>query len=195
MRATDEDYLFIQQGLLPEGAAWPRDPDATLTQMLDAFSAEYARIHNRAVDLIALEADAKRMSETLPEWEEMLGPDACLAAATIDERRAAVVARLTARGGQSRQFFVDVAAALGFEVTISEYRRHTCEMTCEDPICEEPWNFVWQVNAPETTIVESTCESTCETPLRSWGNTILECLISTRKPAHTRVLFRYGEGD
>ena len=42
------------------------------------------------------------------------------------------------------------------------------------------------------TIAEATCESDCETPLRWWGNTLLECAIRSRAPAHTIVQFGYG---
>ena len=55
------------------------------------------------------------------------------------------------------------------------------------------WQFVWQVNAPEASIVEFDAgRSSAGEPLRSWGNELLECVINRLKPAHTYVLFAYG---
>jgi uncharacterized protein YmfQ (DUF2313 family) len=77
-------------------------------------------------------------------------------------------------------------------VTITEYQPHTCEHDCEYPVYDDPWAYAWQVNALLDTIRESTCESSCEDPLRSWGNTALECAIARLKPGHTTVLFAYN---
>ena len=43
MRATSDDYLRVLQALLPPGAAWPRDPDATLTKVLAAWADDLAQ--------------------------------------------------------------------------------------------------------------------------------------------------------
>ncbi len=194
MRATTADYLHMLQQLLPIGAAWPREAEATLTQLLTAFADSLARTHNRAMDLLE-ESDPRAATEMLSDWETTTGlPDACAdAATTMQERRAAVLAKLTSRGGQSRQFFIDLAKTLGFDGTITEFKAFTCETACEDPCCDEPWRFAWRINAPETTIHDVSCEEPCEDPIRFWGNDLLECAVSRLKPAHTHVLFGYGE--
>lgn len=193
-RAPAELYRQMLAALLPPGAAWPRDPDTNLGRLLEAMAQELARLHNRQVDLIE-EDDPRTASELLGAWETEVGlPDLCLGAegVTVQERRAAVHAKLTSRGGQSRAYFIGLARSLGYAVTIHEYRRHTCEMSCEDPVCDEPWQFAWQVNAPEVTVRELTCEDHCDTPIRWWGNALLECAVRHRAPAHARVFFRYG---
>jgi len=196
MRATSADYLHILQQLLPEGTAWPRDPAATLTRLLNAMADSLGRAHNRAVDLLA-ESDPRVATEMLTDWERVLGlPDDCTAALTLllQERRDAAHAKLTSRGGQSRQFFIDLAAALGFTVTITEFRPFRVGIsTVGDPVCSEDWRFHWQVNAPATTIRSfRTGSSTVGEPLRSWGNELLECALSQRKPAHTSNSYAYG---
>jgi len=132
----------------------------------------------------------------LADWERVLGlPDTCAGGygQTQAERIAAALSKIRQRGGQSRAYFIGVAKALGFEITIEEHAVYTCESPCDQPICEEPWRFVWTVRAPAATIRESTCESGCAGPLASWGNAQLECVINRLKLAHTFVIFAYGE--
>jgi len=195
MRVTSADYLHQLQQLLPVGAAWPRDMEATLTRLLTAYADSLARAHNRTLDMID-EADPRIATERLVDWETTAGlPDACGASSTtLQERRAALLAKLTGRGGQSRQFFVDLAKTLGFDVTITEFRPfRTGVSACGDPLCSEVWKFVWRVNAPATTVVAfRTGASATGEPLRKWGNGLLECAINAKRPAHTAVHFAYG---
>lgn len=193
MHATTDDYVHVLQQLLPPGAAWPRDPDAVLTQLLTGFAEGFKDCHNRAVDLLA-ESDPRQALEMLPDYERVLGPETCIEGGlvTLAERRAWAHARWVSQGGQSRAFFIALAEALGYTITITEYRAFTCEDTCEDPIYDEPWHFAWTVNAPETTIRDFTCDSGCDEPLRNWGNELLECAINRAKPTHTVCHFSYG---
>ena len=193
MKSNAAEYTHLLQQLLPPGAAWPRESAATLTKLLTGFADGLARAHNRGIDLLD-ETDPRVVNEMLADWERAYGlPTACLAGIdqTAVERRLTLHAHVTSRGGQSRAFFISMAAVLGYEITISEFRPFTCESTCEDPICDELWRFVWTVNAPENTILEFTCDSGCNDPLRTWGNERLECEINRRKPAHTLCHFAY----
>lgn len=195
MRANADQYVRQQQSLLPPGAAWSRDPGSTLTAVLRIFADTWARLHNRALDMLE-EADPRTTLEILSEWERVAGlPDPCFGTEqTIQERRAALVSKLTARGGQSRDYFIQVARALGYEVTTTEYRPFRADLSsAEDPCCDDEWWFVLQINAPETTIREFAADiSFAEEPLRKWGNEPLECTIQRYAPAHTIVKFTYG---
>jgi uncharacterized protein YmfQ (DUF2313 family) len=111
---------------------------------------------------------------------------------TLQQRRNALVAQLTGIGDQSRQYFIDLAASAGFTITITEFRPFTVGSRVNDPIYNEIWRFAWQVNAPQTTVEWFTVTSGVNEGLRSWGNQLLECLISRLKPAHTKVLFAYS---
>ena len=114
MGLTADAYLGQVQALLPPGLAWTREQDAVLTLLLQGLAEELARVDGRADDLVD-EADPRTALELLQEWEAVCGyPDECLeSGATPQERRAAVVARLTARGGQSRAYFIALAAVPG----------------------------------------------------------------------------------
>lgn len=195
MGMTATDYLRQLLVLLPPGPAWPRSDDALLTRLLGALAAELARVDGRAQRLVE-EADPRTVAELFVDWERVAGlPDACAQAfggeQTLAQRRAALVGRLTTLGGQSPAYFIGLAAALGYAITITEFRVHTVNDDVEYPLIDESWTFAWQVNAALSTLTEITVESTVEDPIAAWGNSLLECVINRLKPAHTTVLFSY----
>jgi len=198
MGLTATDYLAQLQALLPQGPAWPRDADAELTRLLAAWADEMARIDARAADLVE-EADPRTTAELLADWERVAGlPDACVealaGAQTTAQRRAALVGKLTTIGGQSAAYYIALAASLGYAITVTEFRPFRAGQSCAgDALTNDEWIFAWQVNAPETTIVDFAAGRSCAgDPLRAWGNELLECVITRLKPAHTHVLFAYG---
>ena len=195
MAMTGDQYLSMLQALLPSGMAWPRDPDAVLTNLLRAWSDEFAREGARIDDLLN-ESIPVNVRELLTDWERVLAlPDSCTAALnlSIDQRRAAVGTKITSVGGQSRQFFIDLAASLGFPgATIDEFRPMTCNDTCNDAIFSLDDRYVWRINIPSSggTFIAS-CNSDCNSALASWGNTLLECAITNLKAADTDINFAY----
>lgn len=195
MAGTVAGYIELLAALLPHGVAWRSEDGSTMDDLIGAMAEEFARVDGRADDLHD-EADPRTTVELLADWERIAGlPDTCLAGATqtMQERRAALVGRLTARGGQSRQFFIDLAASLGYTVTITEFRPFRAGIsTAGDALTNGDWIFAWRVNAPETTIVSFRAGlSAAGEPLRTWGSTRLECAIERLAPAHTIVLFGY----
>lgn len=192
MALTTNDYLQQLRGLLPPGPAWPRDAESLLTEILTAFAQEFARIDQRIEKLLD-EADPRTTLELLPDWERVAGlPDVCTGPLdSVAARRDALIARLTSLGDQSRQYFIDLAAALGYTITITEFRPFTVGSAVNDPLCSEEWRFAWQVNAEQDTVRKFTVTSGVDEAFASWGNTLLECAISRLKPAHTLVQFAY----
>lgn len=188
-------YLAQLQALLPQGAAWPRDADATLTQLLAALAEELARVDLRADDLLN-EADPRTTYELLADWERVAGlPDPCTPAdASTEERRLSLVQRLTMLGGASAAYFIALAAALGYPgATVTEFRPFTCVSNCNDFLNPAPaWTHLWQLNLPASRITPMTCASPCNASLRTWGDSTLECVVNRLKPAHTDVIFTYG---
>ncbi|WP_244933763.1 putative phage tail protein [Pandoraea apista] len=100
---------------MPRGAVWPRDPDALQTKVIRGLSSIYAQNTARANNLL-IDSFPGTAFELLPEWEKTLGlPDPCAGVApTIEARRAQVVARLAAVGGQSVAYFIQLATNLGY---------------------------------------------------------------------------------
>lgn len=195
---TAEDYAQVMADLLPWGWAWARDPGSVLMLTLTGLAAEFARIHGRDCDLLA-ESYPGTALETLTDWERICGlPDPCTGElGTIQERRMAILAKLAARGGQSRQYYIDVALAVGFVITIEEFdafrvgRNRTGQA-----LYGEGWTFYWRVTSWEQNqkiIAFRTGQSATRERLRSWGNDMLECLIRAIMPAHTVVMFAYQQ--
>lgn len=189
-------YLDLLKALLPVGAAFPRDDDTKMHDLLHGMADELARLDGRGVDLLR-EILPSTTVELLTDWERVAGlPDRCNGELeeTLQGRRATLLSKLSSGGGQSPQYFIDVAAALGFEITITEFRPFRAGWSSAgDPLTNGDWVFYWRVNAPEETIVSFRAGlSRAGEPLRSWGNELLECKINTLKPAHTIVLFAYG---
>ncbi len=188
-------YLGLLQNLLPAGIAWTREKDSVLTALLEGLAVEPARVDDRALDLID-EADPRTTFELLTDWEQTCGlPDECTEAAeTLQQRREAVVGKLTAIGGQTAEYFIEVAAQIGYLVTIDEFRPFRAgSSTAGDPLTNGDWQFTWRVNAPEvTTWPFKVGQSTVGEPLRKWGNEKLECAINRLRPAHTHVIYAYG---
>lgn len=177
MAMTSDDYLAQLQALLPPGVALPHHPDATFVKLLHAVADGIARIDVRSEDLID-EGDPRTAFEMLTDWERVAGlPDLCMSGVeqTTEQRRNALVAKLTKKGGASRQFFIDVAAALGIAVTISE----------------DPPNYTWTVHAPQTISTERRYGGAFNERYLEFGNALLECVINKLKPAHTTALFAY----
>lgn len=193
MALTTEDYLQQLKSLLPQGPAWPREPDAFITKLLTSFAEEFSRVDFRIDDLLN-EADPRTTNELLTDWERVTGlPDGCTGPLTsISERRDAVVSRLIAEGGQNASYYIAIAAKLGYTITITEEKVHTCLSSCADPINGLPWRYVWNVNASvANTVRYLNVGDGVSSPLATWGNALLECTINRLKPAHTLVRFIY----
>ena len=194
---ADADLYRMQlQALLPQGAAWPRDGDAVLTALL---AEELARVDARALKLIE-EADPRTADELLEDWERVTGlPDPCTEglANTLQERRAAVVAKLTLRGGQSIAFFLAVAESLGYDgVSVEEFRPFVCGLSelGVDPLAGgEDVRFVWRVRVPGPRATSFRCgESECGERLTDIDRAEdLECVLQRLKPAHTDLQLSY----
>lgn len=197
MAMTAEAYGLQLSQLLPPGVAWSQDPESNLQRLLLALGDSLARAHRRNDDLFR-ETDPRQTYELLDRWEAALGlPDACSlkGSQTVAERAQAVVAKLISAGGQSRAYFIALAAALGYsDVTVTEYqaRRHG-RARMGEPYGGEDWEEVWQLNLPELQISSRRYDrSALGEPYRIWGDTRLECIVSRDKPAGSIVLFSYG---
>ncbi len=175
-------YREMMKRLLPFGKAWTRDALSTVHQLLDGLSVEFARIHERAEDLLA-EMEPSGTVELLPEWESAWGlPNQCTGAlSTLDERWAALLAKMIHVGQQTPGFFVRVAATLGYTITIDEH------------VDGNP--YVWRIVSTIATnpIYARAGTARAGDPIRTWGGGMLECAMRALNPAHLEVLFSYNE--
>jgi len=188
------NFLAAIQSLLPQGAVWPRDPDAIQTKTLSGLAPSYERNTARA-NYLLVDAFPATTFELLTEWESTLGlPDPCAGPApSIQARRAQVVARFANSGGQSAQYFAQFAQNLGYQITVQNFApARAGQSVCGDPCNGVDWAFAWAVNVPLSTVTQARAgQAVAGDPLASWGNAVLECEIKALKPAHSTVMFQY----
>ena len=179
--------------LLPRGRAWPQDLSSLQASVMAALSAVYERSTADANQLLA-EAFPATTIQLLQEWEASLGlPDPCDGTnPTLQARRDHVVARLSGPSGQSVPFIISFAAALGFQITVSEFTSFQFGQQFGSLMNGDSWAFVWQANAPLVTKNEFTFgTSGFGESFASWGNAALECELQKISPAHSKVIFSY----
>lgn len=194
MGMTAAEYRLQLQALLPTGPAWRRDTEADITRTLDALAAELARIDARAEALME-EADPRTTSELLSDWERIAAlPSSCVTVEqTIEERRAALVAKLTLLGGQSPDFFIDLAAGLGSVITVKECRPFRAgKSRAGDPCYSTLARFLWHIHHPDVIITHFKAGSKAGDPVdKITGPNGLWC-VGRFAPAHTTVYFGSG---
>lgn len=186
------DYRRLLGQLLPLGPAW--SVTGTLGALLEALASGFAGVDARCFDLFR-EVDPRTTAELLVEWERVAGlPEDCVTGPqTVEERRTALVARVTGTGGQSKRFFLELASRLGYTVTIDEFFSEAAAIAAGIPYTGDGWAYTWRVNAQANTVREFRVGSgAVGERLRTWGDEVLECVFNHLKPAHTIVLFGYS---
>jgi uncharacterized protein YmfQ (DUF2313 family) len=190
------NYLRLLQSLLPKGKAWTRHEDSRLKQVLEGEAEEFARIDIRSVDLIR-ERDTRKTLELITEHEADFGlPDACgIEATTLTERRNILHTKLITLGQQDKQYFIDLAAALGYTITITEHQPFWAGVGCAgDPCGDQEVIFHWTVStllAAEIIYFMAGSGSAGDPLVKQPSLQLLECTINKYKPAHTTVAFVY----
>ena len=120
---STSDYLRAYLAALPDGPAWNKDPDSTMSAVVDSLMPTYARLSAAAKNMIADSFPASTIN-LIDEWQSSLGlPDPCLGLnPTLAAEQNQIVARLTDNGGQSLPYFVQYAANLGYNISITTFR-------------------------------------------------------------------------
>ena len=189
-------FLAAVQALPPPGPAFPRDTDTLMARVFTPPADALANVRAMALRLVNVEADPSQTLELLAEWEADYGlPDPCTPlGASVEQRRAALVAKVASIGGQSPAYFIAVAAALGFTITITEFTPFTLGWSkLGDPLMGPTARFVWRVNAPSITVSRFTLgRGVLGDPLWTIGNAELECRLRAIAPAHTLLIFQYS---
>lgn len=189
---TADDYYRQLKALLPPGPAWDMEQSVYASQLLTAWAQELIRIYARAQALVE-EADPHTTFELLEDYERIFGlPTDCMAgsAQTLDQRRQALISQMVSVGGQSRAYFIALAAAVGYTITITEFRPHTVMSDVNTAIYGLEFAYIWQVNGANLTAGSYlTVLGSVTDPLAVWGSNLITCLFNRLKPAHTAIIF------
>lgn len=190
---TGAQYAQELRALLPPGKALDDRGDGVLTQLLDGLAVELARVDASASNLID-ESIPNTTLQLLPDWERVCDlPDDCTPAGqSITARRQAVVARFLGNGTPSIPYLEEIAAQLGYTVTVTRCRARRSGDPCGTSYGGIDWQFAWQVHAPLNSVQRRTYGGAVfGSPYASWQNAVLECVMRQHAPAHTIVLFIY----
>jgi uncharacterized protein YmfQ (DUF2313 family) len=105
-----------------------------------------------------------------------------------------VCVAFTARGGQSKDYYIGIAEKLGYEITITEFAPFRAGINrAGDPDYGAGWAHVWRITATAPMIYFRAGQSTAGERLRTWGSRLFECTMDQIKPAHTVLLFGYTQ--
>jgi uncharacterized protein YmfQ (DUF2313 family) len=209
VRRSGEHYATQFISLLPQGQAWPRAPDSILVRVCNGLSQYWETVDSRAGDLLERESDPRQTVELLSDWETAFGlPDPCFQEPlTIADRQRVLVQRMTLLGAQSRAWFVDVAAQLGYHIRIGEYAPwmvgvSQCGTTLDDngdprwEIAEAEIRFYWKIHVDQASLSwfrAASGECGVDPHLIIGLATDLECILNRWKPAHTLIIYDYSD--
>lgn len=182
-------HARVLKKLLPAGKIWNLLPESVLSRLFLAFGDEFARVDSRGEDFIE-ETDPRTATETLSDWEAMLGlPDEAIVSipATDAERRLAIVQKFIRRGGQTPAYFIRLAQACGYtsdqhyivEGYAATVARSWGNTHCNDLLRGGEWAHVWEFHIEVPGIGSFLTQ------------TELEAVIRRAAPAHTVVVFYY----
>lgn len=197
---TASDFAQVIVEELPTGSAWPRDPEGDLMNWVSGCAQIWGDVAAAAASLLVVESDPRYTFQMLPDWERAFGlPDPCVPRTlTVPERRQALVNRLTTLGGQSRQFFIDTAAALGYTITICEFRPFQFGLSSfggfRGKLFLPSAQFYWKVTVTGPRLTRFSFGSSSfgrDSFLEIVRAVDLQCVFSRWKPAHTICLFNY----
>lgn len=173
---------------LPPGAY---DTDAPMIAVELAAEGNALDAAMQSGDGLLDEFDPRTAYSLLPDWERVFKLSG--SGLSIDQRRAQLDAKMNERGGQSRGYYLALAARYGYpSATITEFRQSTCNDTCDMTLIGPNDLFVWVVTLPASGgQFVATCDGPCDQQLGSYGHSLVEAAISEDAPAHTTVLFAY----
>lgn len=181
-RYNADEYTSAIQSLLPVGRVWPKMSDSVISAVIRSLAEAYQHSDADATQLL-MDSFPGSSSALLPEWEATLGlPDDCACNVSNDEitRRHAVISKLIGTGGQSATYFISLAKAMGYGISIKQYRQARAGLSvCGDAINGDRWPYVWEVN-----VTNASNDSTCSLKL-------LLCRLAEFSPAHTKFALTY----
>lgn len=189
---SSDEWFQATADLLPQGIAWPRDPSSNLGKIVGWIAESRRTRHDRALNLLEVEAVPTIAQELLTDWEQALGlPDPCKPLpGTLGERWAAIADRFFAEHDPTPDNMVAWAVQAGWNITIREQRDFVVGISMAEDVVGES-DFVWVVSVLDQVISYFIAE-------RGSGNDLLftfpdigtlQCVLRRAAPDHTQLLF------
>ncbi|MNQ83862.1 hypothetical protein D3C85_989640 [compost metagenome] len=183
MALTEADYLQQLSQLLPPGPAFDLELQPDWAQIVAALAPELARVDGNGEALL-LEMNPAAATALLPYWEGYLGlPDVCTVpgSQTLEERRQAVIDKLTATGAPQLSYYRKLGTQLDVAVAIQEFREaRVGQASVGDFLYGAGWPWSWIASAP----VDSYGTAAAAT---------LDCRLQRDAPEYTDVVLGFGQ--
>ena len=183
MALTETDYQQQLRQLLPPGPAFDLALQPDWAQIVAALAPELARVNGNGEALV-LEMNPATATVLLPYWEGYLGlPDVCTVpgSQTLEERRQAVIDKLTATGAPQLSYYRKLGSQLNLPIQIEEFRPARVGSTSVgDFLYGAAWPWSWIASAP----VEAYGTEAAAT---------LDCRLQRDAPEYTDVVLGFGQ--
>jgi uncharacterized protein YmfQ (DUF2313 family) len=192
--------------VVPRGVIWGTDEvsDGTgaspvMRRMWLALSTWLADQYSTAFQA-AVQCFPSSATFSLDDWEAEYGlPDRCLSPDSgLQGRINAVRARFGARGDASPDYFVCLAASVGYDISITEPVDFICDLSecdSDDTVVAVNGHHEWIVHLIALGDTWFYCdEGECDwTPIEGFSvATDLECVLRRVAPVHTTLIFDYS---
>lgn len=182
---SEADYVDKLRQMLPPGPAFDLELEPDWAQLVAALAPELARVEAGGEALL-LELNPATATALLPDWEAYLGlPDVCTVpgSQTLEERRQAVIDKLTATGAPQLSYYRKLGSQAGIPTVIEEFRQARVGPTAAgDFLYGDGWPWGWIASVP----------------LEAYGTTAaaaLDCRLQRDAPEYTDVVLAYGRAQ
>lgn len=181
MGRTAQEYQSLLQSLFPKGVVWNRSKTSVMGKLMLAFGEEFSRIEDRQENLFN-ESITTRTIELIPEYEEEYAlPEFGEELAPSNElRRQDIHSKKIEVGEQNKEYFIEIAEALGYTISIEEYTPFWAGYGAAGDTCgDQNMLFNW------TVLVDVVLG------MRININNLINRITSLR-PGHTHLFFRFN---
>lgn len=183
MDVTEANYLHQLRQLLPPGPAFDLELQPDLAHTIAGMAPELARVDGNNEALL-LEMNPATATVLLPVWEDYLGlPDVCVVpgSQTLEERRAAVIAKLTATGAPQLSYYQRLGTQSGIPIQIEEFRTARVGVaSVGDFLYGDGWPWSWIASAPADAYGSEAAAT-------------LDCRLQQEAPEYTDVVLGFGK--
>lgn len=183
MALTETDYQQQLRQLLPPGPAFDLALQPDWAQIVAALAPELARVNGNGEALV-LEMNPATATVLLPYWEGYLGlPDVCTVpgSQTLEERRQAVIDKLTATGAPQLSYYRKLGSQLDLPMQIEEFREaRVGSISVGDFLYGAGWPWSWIASVPVDAFGTEAAAS-------------LDCRLQRDAPEYTDVVLSYGK--
>ncbi len=188
-----EPWLGVLQQLMPRGIAWNHGCNSQQTKLLAPLASALASTDSECAS-VALEMQLGSTLLLLSEYEQYFGlPECADLAPTVAARRNNLITKDKLNGGLAIWQIEQLAADLGFEITVQEIWPHHCLRSCIAPLNAAYWRHTLKVTVLNMSNAYFTCVDTILTPLVNNDARILECALNKYKMAGKYYDITYTE--